>query len=339
MITFLATILVFGVLVTVHELGHFITAKMTGMLVEEFAIGFGPSIYSTQSGETKYSLRLIPLGGYNKIAGMDPDEEPNPRGFSSKSVWSRMLVILAGSIMNLILPMILFAGLFFFNGQPKVVDEPIIGTVIPNQAAATAGIMPEDRILSIDGEKITSWNEVRAALAVKGKDGAKIEIQRANNIHVFKVNPVFNEEVKRSLIGIAPKVEQVEVGLVDSLVRGVTHTKNMAISMVEGLFNILTGNSPAEVAGPIGVAKLAGEVAGQGILPLISFMAMLSINLAVINLMPIPALDGGHFLLLVVEAVRGKALPPALVNRIQMLGVAIILSIVVFSTFKDITRW
>ena len=146
MTTILAAIFVFGVLITVHEFGHFITAKMTGMRVDEFAIGFGPNIFQKKVGETLYSLRIIPLGGYNKIAGMDPEEPDSDDSFKSKSIPARMLVILAGSLMNFLLPIILFFSIFMINGIQKPVDQPILGTIMEEKAAAQAGLQVGDRI-------------------------------------------------------------------------------------------------------------------------------------------------------------------------------------------------
>jgi regulator of sigma E protease len=164
MTTILAAIFVFGVLITVHEFGHFITAKMTGMRVDEFAIGFGPNIFQKKVGETLYSLRIIPLGGYNKIAGMDPEEPDSNDSFKSKSIPARMLVILAGSLMNFLLPIILFFSIFMINGIQKPVDQPILGTIMEDKAAAQAGLQVGDRILAINGEKIATWNDLVVTL-------------------------------------------------------------------------------------------------------------------------------------------------------------------------------
>ena len=187
MTTIFAAIFVFGVLVTVHEFGHFITAKLTGMRVDEFAVGFGPKIYQTTEGETQYSLRLIPLGGYNKIAGMDPDEEPTPDGFTSKPIFSRMLVILAGPIMNFILPVLLFFGIFAISGIDQPVNENVIGEVIHGKPAAQAGLMPGDRILSINGESIGTFDGLVATLAKYPNEEVTLEVQRDEKVSKYKI--------------------------------------------------------------------------------------------------------------------------------------------------------
>ena len=338
MLTILAAIFVFGVLVTVHEFGHFITAKMTGMRVDEFAIGFGPKIYQQKDGETLYSLRAIPLGGYNKIAGMDPDDPVAPNAFNSKPIPARMLVILAGALMNFILPIILFSGIFMVEGRMQLVNEPVLGTVVDEMAAARAGLKAGDRIVTIDGKNVETWTDVVLNLRKAGTEEVTLTAERNGVLQTYKMTPMFDKDAGRPLIGVSPKFSKESLGFFGSIKEGFIYTKNIGLSMVSGLYRIVSGNAPADVAGPIGVAQMAGQVAEKGLLPLMNFVAFLSINLGVINLLPLPALDGGHFVLLLLEALRGKPLGGKAMTNIQMVGVALILALTVFSTFKDITR-
>ena len=338
MLTILAAIFVFGVLVTVHEFGHFITAKMTGMRVDEFAIGFGPKIYQQKDGETLYSLRAIPLGGYNKIAGMDPDDPVEPNAFNSKPIPARMLVILAGALMNFILPIILFSGIFMVEGRMQLVNEPVLGTVVDEMAAARAGLKAGDRIVTIDGKNVETWTDVVLNLRKAGTEEVTLTAERNGVLQTYKMMPMFDKDAGRPLIGVSPKFSKESLGFFGSIKEGFIYTKNIGLSMVSGLYRIVSGNAPADVAGPIGVAQMAGQVAEKGLLPLMNFVAFLSINLGVINLLPLPALDGGHFVLLLLEALRGKPLGGKAMTNIQMVGVALILALTVFSTFKDITR-
>ena len=338
MLTILAAVLVFGILVTVHEFGHFITAKLTGMRVDEFAIGFGPKLYQQKDGDTLYSLRMIPLGGYNKIAGMDPDDPVTPDSFKSKSIPRRMLVILAGSLMNFLLPIILFTGIFFFQGMDKLVNEPVLGNVMLGMAADKAGLREGDKILSINGQPMRDWKEIVVTLRANGTKEVTIVAERQGKAQTYKLLPEYDNEARRPLIGITPKFEKVEMGLGAAFKEGVSYTKYIITAMVDGLAKIITGKAPAEVSGPLGVAQMAGQVAEKGLLPLMSFVAFLSINLGVINLLPLPALDGGHFVLLCLEGRRGKPLGSKAMNNIQTVGVVIILALTIFSTVKDITR-
>lgn len=338
MTTILAAIFVFGVLITVHEFGHFITAKMTGMRVDEFAIGFGPNIFQKKIGETLYSLRIIPLGGYNKIAGMDPDEPASADSFKSKSIPARMLVILAGSLMNFLLPVLLFFSIFMINGIQKPVDLPVLGTIMEDKAAAKAGLVAGDRIISINGENIATWNDLVVTLQKYPDKEITVIAEHQGEVKNYQMVPAYDAQYGRPLIGISPKYEQYQPGVMEAAIMGVGYTKHIIFAMVDGLQKIITGAAPADVAGPIGVAKMAGEMAHQGMLPLLNFIAFLSINLGVINLLPLPSWMGGHLVLLVLEPVRGKPLGSRATNAIQMVGVAIILSITVLAVFNDISR-
>ena len=339
MLTILACIFVFGILVTVHEFGHFITAKLTGMKVEEFSIGFGPTIYQQQEGETLYSLRMLPLGGYNKIAGMDPDDPEDPeRGFNSKPVSSRMLVILAGSLMNILLPVVIFFGLFLAFGMDVPENKPVLGQIIEGYPAEQSGLKEGDRILSINGKPVHEWLDIRKNIADSGMQPIPFEIQRDKEKLTITVTPGVNPETGKPFIGVVSSLKNVRLTPGQAAVASVTATKNIIKNMYASLYHMVTGKTKAEFSGPVGVAKMAGEVAHKGFDRLMQFTAMLSLNLAIINLLPLPALDGGHFLILLIEAVTGHKLGKTAMQNIQKVGVAMILALTIFATFKDLTR-
>lgn len=342
MLTILACIFVFGVLVTVHEFGHFITAKLTGMKVEEFSIGFGPNIYQQQEGETLYSLRMLPLGGYNKIAGMDPDDPDDPddpeRGFNAKPVTSRMLVILAGSLMNILLPVVIFFGLFLAFGMDVPENKPVLGQIIEGYPAEQSGLKEGDRILSINGKPVHEWLDIRKNIADSGMQPIPFEIQRDTEKLTITVTPGVNPETGKPFIGVVSSLKNVRLTPVQAAVASVSATKNIIKNMYASLYHMVTGKTKAEFSGPVGVAKMAGEVAHKGFDRLMQFTAMLSLNLAIINLLPLPALDGGHFLILLIEAVTGHKLGKTAMQNIQKVGVAMILALTIFATFKDLTR-
>jgi len=336
--TVLATIFVFGLLVLVHELGHFFTAKMVGMRVDEFAIGFGPKVISYKHGETLYSWRSIPLGGFNKIAGMDPDEEQDEFSFYAKSIPARMLVIAAGSIMNFLLPVLLFMTIFLSSGIDTPSQEPIIGNVFPDKPAARAGLVVGDRILSVNNNEVTSWQQF--VNIIQGNASQKLVLQYEHNgkIETATVIPEFDEKAKRGIIGIMPQLNKYHPGFVEAIGLSVKQTYFIASSMLVGIGQMITGEVAAEVAGPIGVAQMAGEVAQLGLMPLLQFAAFLSINLGLINLLPVPVLDGGHLVTLAVEGVRGKPLSKNHMQFIQMIGFALLMAIFLLATFKDLSR-
>lgn len=339
MSTIIATIFVFGLLILFHELGHFITAKSVGMRVDEFAIGFGPKLVSKKIGETIYSIRIIPLGGFNKIAGMDPDEEQDERSFNAKPIWARMFVIVAGSVMNFILPVMLLFTVFMSAGIETASNEPILGNVFTDKPAAMAGLQPGDRVISVNGTPIDSWRQFVSV--IQGSAGTQLQINYSRGSEENKtaiLTPEYDEKGKRGIIGVTPQINKYQPGALESVGLATKQTFLVAQSMLIGIGEMITGKVAADVAGPIGVAQMAGEVAQLGIIPLLQFAAFLSINLGLINLLPVPVLDGGHVVTLAVEGLRGKPLNKNQMQFIQMVGFALLMLLFVVATFKDISR-
>lgn len=325
-------------LITVHELGHFLAAKGTGMLVTEFSIGFGPKLIQKKVGETLYSLRLCPLGGYNRIAGMEPGEAVTPRGFNGRPLWARMLVILAGPFMNFLLPFLLFFGIFAVSGLTLPVNKPVVGSLMEGYPGAAAGLQAGDRLVSINGRKLEKWNDINSLVQENGPKPGKVVIRRDGREMTLTLQPRFDGESKRFLIGVRPPLEHRHLSLWESLKTAGLAVGKTTVAMVDGLRKMITGKVRADIAGPIGVAHMAGDVAAQGAVPYLEFMAFLSLNLAVLNLVPIPALDGGQFLVLVVEGLLGHALAPKAKEIIQMIGVACIVALTIFATMHDLLQ-
>ena len=323
-VTLLASIFVFGILVLVHEVGHFVAAKLTDMRVDRFAIGFGPRIVKYTHGETEYSLRALPLGGFNDIAGMDAaNNTAGERGYCAKSIPARMIVILAGSFMNLILPIFLFFGIFFFAGVSTPSSEPVLGTVVAGHPAASAGLLAGDRIVAIEGAPVNSWQDITSL--IKDADGKVLHVE-------------YERAGERQTTSVSSSVTTRMPGFFEAAELAVTRTGTTLMMMLSMLGQMVTGAQQADLAGPIGVAQIAGEAAQIGVVPLLSLTALLSLNLAIINLFPIPALDGGHFLTLVVEAVRGKPLSAKAMHYAQMFGVSLLVLLMLYATKNDIMR-
>ncbi|MCE5284748.1 MAG: RIP metalloprotease RseP [Pelosinus sp.] len=337
-ITIIATVFVLGILIIVHELGHFAFAKMLGMRVDEFAIGFGPKAFSRKYGETIYSLRIVPLGGFNKIAGMDPEEEQDERSFNAKPIWSRMLVIVAGSAMNLLLPILLFSIVFLSVGIDTPSDEPVLGELLAGKPAIEAGMATGDRILLVNGGEIESWKQFVASIQSNGQNPLVVRYERGGAVNEVTVQPEYDERAKRSLIGIMPEVNNYRPGVLEAVGLSVKHTFMVADVMLRSIGQMITGRAAADVAGPIGVAQMAGEVASMGFMPLLQFTALFSINLGLLNLFPMPVLDGGYVVALALEGIRGKSLSKEKMQYLQMVGFALLMLLMVFATFKDITR-
>ena len=336
LITILGAVFVFGVIVMIHELGHFLTAKACGMRVDEFAIGIGPNVIQKQKGETLYSIRLLPLGGFNKIAGMDPSEDVGERGFNNKPVWQRFIVIAAGATFNFLLAIVIYFCIFAFHGTTVPSHEPVIGDTFAGNPAAEAGIQQGDRILTINGQPIQEWKDISQSLQGHSNHVVSVTLDRKGEIISTTVIP--RESGDRVVIGINPVMDVKQYGIGESAVYAVTHTGSTIMEMLQGLWNIVTGHSKGDVAGPIGVAQMAGQVAQHGFISLLLFTALLSLNLGVINLLPIPVLDGGHLVLLILEGITGRKLPEKALQYIQMTGVGLLLLVFVYSTFQDILR-
>lgn len=338
-VTVAAVIFVFGLLVFVHELGHFVVAKMSGMKVTEFALGFGPSIFKKQYGETLYAIRIIPLGGYNKIAGMDPDEEEDPRNFNNHSVIKRLAVIVAGSTMNFILPIVLFFIVISSTGIHKPVDLPILGNVMAGQPASLAGLQDGDEVLLIEGQKVATWTEFVDKIKVRTNEPTELLVKREDKELNLSVTPKLDDKGERAIIGVLPTFEIHPVTTGEALKASVMQTYNIGIAMLKGLYSIVfEKDKKADLAGPLGIVQMTSKVAETGFLPLLDFAAVLSINLGLINLFPVPMLDGGHVVTLLLEAVRGKPLSDASMQKIQYIGFVLLISLMIFATMNDIGR-
>ncbi|MCX7971146.1 MAG: RIP metalloprotease RseP [Negativicutes bacterium] len=338
MLTFVAVVFVFGLLISVHEIGHLILAKLTGMHVSEFALGFGPAIARFTHGETVYVVRLFPLGGYNKIEGMTVDEATDDRAFVNKPLTARLAVIVAGSVMNLVLPVVLLSVVFLSDGISRPAEQAVIGEVIAGQAADKAGIMANDRIVSIDGNPVGSWQQFVDTIRINAGKNLHLVIERGQSQVNISVVPVYDEKQDRGMIGAAPLIINQPVGLWQALTMSAQVTGQVIAEMVKGIYAMVAGRAPADVSGPLGIIKITGEVAEQGWTHLLRFAAFLSINLGMINLLPLPLLDGGHVIMLLIEGVRRRPLPPVSIKYIQIVGVAILLTLMIFATVKDINR-
>jgi len=335
-LTILATIFVFGVIVFIHEFGHFITAKASGMRVDEFAIGFGPALVKKQKGETLYSIRAIPLGGYNKIAGMMPDEELDDRSFLNKPVWKRFIVIFAGAFFNFLLAIVIFFGVFVTYGQQTPSNEPVIGRIVNDSPAIAAHLEVNDRITSINGKAITQWSDITTHL--KGTENTVVTMMIDRGGETKEVSVIPTESSGRAIIGINPQINSTPYSIGEAAERSVTATIAILQEMVRTLWLMITGQMAAQVSGPIGVAQAAGEMAQFGFVYLLNFTAILSLNLGVINLLPVPALDGGHLILLIIEGITRRRMPPKALQYIQMTGVILLIALFIYATTHDISR-
>ncbi len=349
MITLLSFILVLGILVFVHELGHFLLAKKLGVGVLTFSLGFGPKILWKKIGETQYQIAAVPLGGFVKLIGENPEEEVREelrsRSFSHQPVWKRALIIAAGPFFNFFLAIVLFSTINLF-GIPY--SPPKVGEVNPGLPAEAAGLKKGDLILSIDGEKVKKWEDLSRIIRKSGGKELTLNVRRNEETLEMKVTPkpstvknLFGEEVTTYVIGITHSGE-VLIEKVNPLVaigNGFLQTYQGIKLTVVGIIKLIQRVIPAKtIGGPILIAQLAGEQAKRGLTSLALFMAILSINLGIINLFPIPILDGGHFIFLGLEAILRRPISIKKMEIAQQIGLILIILLMLFAFYNDLIR-
>lgn len=335
--TILIAVLMIGVLVFAHELGHFMTAKASGILVQEFALGMGPLIFSRQIGETRYSIRALPIGGFARMAGEEFDEEdqkvPDDRRFDKKPTYIRAIVLAAGSLMNFVLAMIIFMLVFVFMGVPS--SSSVVGDVAPDNPAALAGVLPGDRVVAIDGEPVNSWQDIQRLVGPRASQALSLEVVRNGERLTFSLVPR-PDQTGKGLIGIAPSVEKFSI--LASIKMGWEETVWFTRQIISLVASMITGRIPAEGAGPIGMIVMVGEVARTGLVNLMTFAAIISIQLGLFNLLPIPALDGGKLLFVGVEVLRGRPVDPEKESFVHFVGFILLMAFLVLVTYRDIQR-
>ena len=439
--TVIYALLLLGILIFVHELGHFLFAKLVGVKVLKFSLGFGPKLAGKTFGETEYCLSALPLGGYVKMAGEEPGEElpesEKERSFSSQPVWKRFLIVLSGPLFNLIFAAVVFV-LIFMVGVPVL--YPDVGKISPKSPADIAGLRTGDRIREINGHDIGRWDEIENFVADSNGAALRIKADRKGKVISFEVIPVrkavkniFGETKEAWEIGISPLVypvvgevlkgspadkaglrkgdriyaiqgtgvklwqdmtglirgspgkplkftierdngfiertiipkketitlpggKQKEIGLIgvspaeNSFIKKFSPSEAMSLGMrksweicvltVEAVVKLIQKVIPAKtIGGPIMIVEMAGQTASRGASDFFTFMAVISINLGVLNLLPIPVLDGGHLMFLCIEAVRRRPLSERIIMTAQKVGLALLIAIMVFASYNDILRW
>ena len=355
MTTVFAFILVLGLLIFVHELGHFLLAKATGVRVLKFSLGFGPTLVGKTIGETEYVISAFPLGGFVKMFGENPDEqEIDPAeqsvSFAHKKVWQRFAIVSAGPIFNFLFTLVLFFCLFLIMGVPNPVDSSKIGRVNSSSPAAEAGLKAGDIIREINGTAVSGWEGVLNGVKSSGGNPLTMRVDRQGQDLTFQVNPqidnvknLYGEIVdKRYMIGIVKddEVKYVRGGLVDTFLDACGQTWMYCVLTVTGFVKIVQRVVPAsEIGGPILIAQIAGQQMKAGWINLLYFMGLLSVNLGVLNLLPVPVLDGGHLLFLSIEAIRKKPMAERAQIIAQQIGIALLGTLMVFVFYNDIMRF
>ena len=348
-ISIVSMIILLGVLIFAHEFGHFIVAKKSGVGVLKFSLGFGPKIFGKKIGETEYVLSAFPLGGYVKLLGESEveglSEEEQQRSFSKQPVLKRIMIVAAGPAFNFLLAIVIFT-IVYMAGIPILTSE--IGTVQENSAAYEAGLKQGDVITAIDGERISQWNRLAETISTSAGRTLNLSFNRNGVVQDLTVKPklqksknIFGEEVDSYKLGISPAPKTVieRLNPLEAAWTSLKQTWMISKLTVVSLVKIMEGVvSPKTLGGPILIAQMAGTQAREGIIPFILFMALLSINLAVLNLLPVPILDGGHLLFYIIEIVKGSEVSVKWREIANQVGFVLLIILMIFVFMMDIDR-
>jgi len=341
-------LVVLGVLVFIHELGHYLAARMVGVHVEVFSIGFGRAITSwTDRHGTVWKLAWLPLGGYVKLHGQERAEDvPSDvqalwlpgKTFHEKQVAARAWVVAAGPLANFLLAAVLFAALYGVMGRPYA--PPVVAEVVAESAAAAAGLKAGDRVEAIDGAPVERFEQLQRTVAEAPGRELRFSVRRGGEALTLAVVPQERDSGGRQvgLIGVRGAGTEFEpMGPVGAVAAGITQTWDITVQTLAGVWKMITQQTGTEeLGGPLRIAQMSGQVAQLGLVSLVSFIAVLSVNLALINLFPIPILDGGHLLFYLAEAIRGRPLPPKAQEYGMRAGLAVILALFIFATWNDL---
>jgi len=346
----IAAVVVLGILIFVHELGHFIFAKLFGVGVEKFSLGFGPKIIGKTVGETEYLLSAFPLGGYVKMIGESPDAElaeaDQHRSFTGKPPLQRIAIVVAGPAFNLLFAALLFIVIYMI-GIPAATTR--IGEVIAGKPAAVAGLQVKDLVRSVNGKEVSRWDDFSTIIAESKGAPLEIVIERQGALHTFTIVPetregknLFGEKIVYPVIGVVAAAEMVtdRYGPGDAVIKGCQQTwkviKLTLLSIIKMIERVVPLDS---VGGPIMIAKMAGEQAAAGGVNFLAFMALLSINLGVLNLLPVPILDGGHLFFYTWELIFRKPVTMKAREIAQQIGLALLIGLMVLAFYNDIIRY
>ncbi|MEA4922520.1 MAG: RIP metalloprotease RseP [Eubacteriaceae bacterium] len=329
--TIIYAIIMFCILIFIHELGHFIAAKSCGVQVNQFALGMGPAFFKKKWGETEYSLRILPIGGFCAMEGEDEDSE-NPRAFNRKKAWQKAIIVCAGAAMNIILAIILMCIVTYSIG----VATTAVGTFVKGSKAEQAGLQKGDKIVQIDDKKINEWDDVSGSLDGKKKGDAVTIIYKRDG-ETKTLNTTLMESQGKAMIGISPIMKK-DAGA--ALKTGFTSTWGLTKSMYKVIKQLFTGQvSTKELSGPVGIVYMVNKSAENGMIYILYLMALISLNLGIFNMLPFPALDGGRLVFIIIRRITGKAITDSMEAKVNFAGLMLLFGLMIYVTWNDIVRF
>ena len=333
LIKIIAALAIFCVLVLTHEFGHFIVAKACGVYVEDFSVGMGPRLLHYQGKETDYCLRLLPIGGWCKMVGED-EESDNPRAFCHKTVAQRMAIVAAGPLMNFISAAILFVVIFMMIGTYST--QPVVGSTIEGTPAAEV-LQEGDRLLTIAGREVADWDDIGVIVnSLPAGESFNVTVERAGEQLELEFTPYYDEETAGWKLGIYPTEEKQKLGKAIAL--GFTQTYLFTKELILAIVGMFRGTVPVDVGGPVAIVSVIGDAASYGIQSVLLLAAYLCINLGLVNLIPLPALDGSRLVFLAVEGLRGKPIDPKKEGLVHFIGLMLLLGLMLLITYHDIVN-
>lgn len=354
-------LIVLSIVILAHELGHYLAAKRVGIEVVEFSMGFGPKLFSfggspkqelqnneetTESNgpepmvKTEFAWRLIPFGASVRMTGEAVGDKETSYSYINKTPWEKTQVAAAGPLMNLLLALIIYVLTYSLLGIPVPVDKPVVGTIVNGTPASRSGLESGDLILAINDKTVKSWKGI-VDIVSKTPRGQSVTIkyQHDKTVKTEKIIPKWNESQKASQIGITAPMGMEKQGLINGIKLGFIDSYDKTVLILKSLVIVFSGQvSSKDLAGPVGITKMIGDYAQAGLIYLLSFTALLSINLGLFNLLPFPALDGSKIVFSALEAVRKKPIEPDTENAIHFVGFALLMMLLVFVTYNDILR-
>lgn len=351
LLTLFSFVVVIGVIILVHEWGHYIAARLMGIRVDTFSIGFGPAITSWRRGATEYRVAWFPLGGYVKMAGMvdeSLDGEDAITGaadeFMSKRTWQKAFVISAGVIMNGVLAVVLYTIIAGFWGVGTPSTEPVLGGLRPGMPAAAAGMEPGDRVLGVAGQPVADWTSLASAIHLRPGEPVELTLVREGRADTLRVTVTPQPSLQPDkgqvgLIGIEPEVVVERVGPLEAVAAGLSRTGMEVVTAYQTIKTLVTGQAGLkDLGGPILIAQMSGVSARGGLASFLAFLAFISVNIGFLNILPIPVLDGGHLVYIAIEAAIRRPLPTRLKLWIQQAGMILLLLVMVLVMKNDVVR-